>query len=641
MARKAPLDPVTAYATNVVAGKVVAGLMVRLACQRHLDDLQHGAARGLEWHPEKAIEAIDFFREVLCLPEETDADDDIDDEREPDAGTPFVLQPWQQFIVGSLMGWYASRMTKRGVRKLTRRFRVAFIEGAKGCGKTPLCAGLLIYLLIADGTRGAQMFCAAVTKDQAKIAFADCEKMVKASPHLAAMIDQKVSNLAWLETGNFIRPISSEKRGLDGKRVQAAIIDEEHEHPNGLVYLKVRAGTKGRQNAIILIPTNSGFDKETICGKHHDYSVDVMKGAVQNDAWFAFVCHLDACASCATAGHVQPSDDCSQCDSWQVEGQHWLKANPNLGVSLTWQYLREQVKEATDIPSQRNMVRRLNFCQWTQTGTAWIPTEKWALCAVPVADREPWQASLLGRECYIGIDLSDKIDLSSVVLIFPRPLERAQSVAIEAHDEEGNTVEAVLEIDCAFDVLPYFWMPKNTLQRRAQEDGIPYPEWEQAGYLTVTPGDLVDHDAILAFIIDDVSKRYHVRGIGFDQAGAVAAVTRLQRHFGEELVIEVPQSFRQLSEPSKTFEALIVSGNLSHPDNPVMTMCVGNLAIEENRWREIRPVKISQRKRIDGGVACIDAIKVRQALSHKGDDGDASRYFEQYGLLGPSDGATT
>jgi phage terminase large subunit-like protein len=230
------------------------------------------------------------------------------------------------------MGWYAYRVNKKGVRRLVRRFRVAFIEGAKGCGKTPMCAGLLLYLLVADGERGAQMFCAAVTKDQAKLAFADCEKMVASSPHLKALIDQKVNNLAVLATGSFIRPVSSEARSLDGKRVHGAVIDEEHEHPNATVYLKMRAGTKGRRNALIMIPTNSGFNLESICWKHHEYSRQVLQGLVsRTSTWFAFVCHLDACEACQAAGKVQPSDDCPNCDDWKTEGQHWLKANPNLG----------------------------------------------------------------------------------------------------------------------------------------------------------------------------------------------------------------------------------------------------------------------------------------------------------------------
>lgn len=598
-------DPVTHFATQVRDGEIQAGRLVRLACLRHLDDVDRQAEKSLEWDAAAAQEAIAFFATILCLPEETDADDEAveDDGRIPEAGTPFVLSKWQEFIVGSLMGWFAYRVNKASVRRRGRRFRVAFIECAKGAGKTPLCAGLLLYMLIADGERGAQMFCAAVTKDQAKLAFADCEKMVNSSPHLKSLIDAKVNNLAVLETGSFIRPVSSEKRGLDGKRVHAAVIDEEHEHPSANVYLKMRAGTKGRRNALIMIPTNSGFDLESVCWKHHEYSREVLQGLVTNEAWFAYVCHLDACPRCFEAGKLQPSDECPDCDDWKTEGPHWLKANPNLGVSLPWQYLREQVREAIDIPTQRNMVRRLNFCQWTQQAVIGIPSEKWAACKGTISS-----ASLVGRDCILGIDLSDKIDLSSVVAIFPRPLPKEGAVSVSDGDASRT-------IDLTSDVLAFFWMPRNTLNRRAQEDNIPYPDWVKSGAIFDTPGDLVDHDQIVEFIIAVLAKKYRIRRIGFDQAGATAAVTRLRRHFGsfntregeQDIVIEIPQSFRALSGATKLVQALAISGYLQHDGNPCMAWNISNMGFEENAWREIRPVKIDQRKRIDGGVALIDA----------------------------------
>jgi phage terminase large subunit-like protein len=292
------LDPVTRYATDVRDGKIVASRLVRLACDRHLRDLSQQAEKGLEWRPQAAQDVIDFFAEVLCLPEDTNSGEALDEDAPPSDGTPFVLSPWQQFIVGSLFGWYASTGF--------RRFRVAYIEVSKGAGKTPMFAGCLLYMLVADGERGAQLFCAAVTKDQAKLAFTDCERMVQASPHLKALIDQKVNNLAVLETGSFIRPISAEKRGLDGKRVHGAIIDEEHEHPNDTVYLKIRAGTKGRRNALIFIPTNSGFDQETVCWRHHDFSRQVLTGEVANETWFAFVAHLDSCEACYALASCNP-----------------------------------------------------------------------------------------------------------------------------------------------------------------------------------------------------------------------------------------------------------------------------------------------------------------------------------------------
>ena len=571
------LDPVTAYARSVVDGQTVAAKLVRLACARHLRDLDTGAARGLVWKPAQAVRVIEFFADVLCLPDE-------DDEGTTTGGKPFILSPFQAFIAGSLFGWY----TASGAR----RFRVAYVETAKGSGKTPFGAGILIYGAVADGERGAQCFCAAVTKDQAKLAFTDAENMVKVSPELDALFDQKVNNLAVLSTGCFIRPISAEKRGLDGKRVHMALIDELHEHPSNVVTAKMRAGTKNRQSALILEITNSGFDRDTVCWEHHDMSRQILEGLIENDAWFAFICHLDACQRCQKAGKYQPSDDCPDCDDWKTEGPHWLKANPNLGVSLSWQYLREQVREAVDLPSQRNLVRRLNFCQWTQQATAWLSPEAWATCKGPISS-----ASLVGRECFVGIDLSDKIDLSAVVLVFPRELDRDAPAPSDGEP-----------IDRAVDVLPYFWMPEKTLARRAQEDKIPYPDWAQAGHVFTSPGSLIDHDAIVEFVIGTLAAKYKIRGIGIDQAGAAGVVSKLQRHFGDTLVEEIPQGFRRLSAPSKLLEALIVSGNLAHDGNPCMGWCLGNLAIEENAWREIRPVKMNQRKRIDGGVALIDGL---------------------------------
>lgn len=571
------LDPVTAYARSVVDGQTVAAKLVRLACARHLRDLDTGAARGLVWKPAQAVRVIEFFADVLCLPDE-------DDEGTTTGGKPFILSPFQAFIAGSLFGWY----TASGAR----RFRVAYVETAKGSGKTPFGAGILIYGAVADGERGAQCFCAAVTKDQAKLAFTDAENMVKVSPELDALFDQKVNNLAVLSTGCFIRPISAEKRGLDGKRVHMALIDELHEHPSNVVTAKMRAGTKNRQSALILEITNSGFDRDTVCWEHHDMSRQILEGLIENDAWFAFICHLDACQRCQKAGKYQPSDDCPDCDDWKTEGPHWLKANPNLGVSLSWQYLREQVREAVDLPSQRNLVRRLNFCQWTQQATAWLSPEAWATCKGPISS-----ASLVGRECFVGIDLSDKIDLSAVVLVFPRELDRDAPAPSDGEP-----------IDRAVDVLPYFWMPEKTLARRAQEDKIPYPDWAQAGHVFTSPGSLIDHDAIVEFVIGTLAAKYKIRGIGIDQAGAAGVVSKLQRHFGDTMVEEIPQGFRRLSAPSKLLEALIVSGNLAHDGNPCMGWCLGNLAIEENAWREIRPIKINQRKRIDGGVALIDGL---------------------------------
>lgn len=599
MAKKKPLDPVTAYATDVVGGTVIAGRMVRLACARHLRDLEVGAARGLTWKPAEAQRVIEFFAEVLCLPEETSTDEQTD---APTEASPFILRPFQQFIVGSLMGWYAGAH---------RRFRTAYIETAKGSGKTPLGAGLMLYLLVADGERGAQVFAAAVGKDQAKLAFTDAERMVQASPSLRALIDQKVNNLAVLGTGSFFRPISSEKRGLDGKRVHGALVDELHEHATSIVVDKMRAGTKGRRSALIFEITNSGYDRESVCWHHHEYSREVLEQLVDNDAWFAYVCQLDPCETHLAAGKRAPVEGCAGCDDWQTEGPHWLKANPNLGVSLPWQYLREQVTEAIGMPSKRNIVRRLNFCEWTDQVTVWIQTEKWAACKGTAS-----AASLVKRACFVGIDVSSKIDLTSVELLFPRE-EAEPTIHVDlGPDWQGEQPHArpetsrTFDLTRRYDVVSNFWMPKEILTAREAEDHVPFSQWWREGHLRVTTGNMVDQDEILDTIIREFSVKYTILGIGIDISNAAAMVTRLQAHFGPDRVVDIPQGFRHLSEPSKIFEALVIAQRLHHDGNKVMNWCVANVGKEESKWGDIRPVKIVQRKRIDGVVALIDAIRV-------------------------------
>ena len=225
-------DAAERYARRVGAGEVLAGPLVHLACKRHLDDLRHGPARGLRWDRDAAEWAIGFFRDVLCL---------NGGEHE---GKPFVLHQSQEFIIGSLFGWKASDHT--------RRFRVAFVELAKGNGKTPLAAGIGLYMMLADGEPRAEIYAAAVDKDQAQVLFRDAVAMIDQCPHLAARLVKSGGagrewNLADRKTGSFFRPISSEHRGRgkSGPRPHCVLLDEVHEHPSGAMVEFMRAGTKG------------------------------------------------------------------------------------------------------------------------------------------------------------------------------------------------------------------------------------------------------------------------------------------------------------------------------------------------------------------------------------------------------------
>jgi phage terminase large subunit-like protein len=575
VAARKKVDPTTTYARDVLAGRVVAGLSVRQACQRHMSDLEVGAERGLTFDLAAAQHALTFFG-FLSLAEGEHA------------GKPFVLQPWQQFIIGSLFGW-------KGADGY-RRFRSAYIEIGKGNGKSPLAAGIGLYGLVADGEAGAEIYSAAVTRDQAKILFSDAEKMVRASKFLDSRVQQNVNNLSVLSTNSYFRPVSSEARALDGKRVHIVLIDEVHEHPSSMVVDKMRAGTKGRRQPLVFEITNSGYNRESVCWHHHDYSSRVLNGAVPNDAWFAYVCQLDVCDRCHKAGKTMPT--CERCDQWHDEAV-WIKANPNIGVSITHKYLREQVTEAQGMPSKQNIVKRLSFCIWTEQANRWIDMDVWARCGVngPI-DR----GALKGRTCYAGVDLSTTTDLTAKALLFPPMLP-----------------------DEPYKLLWHFWIPEDSMQRRTDDERLMLTNWAQQGFITLTQGNVVDYTLIRASLSED-AEEFSLGEIGYDPWNATQLATDCQTDGLD--VVPVRQGFATLSEPTKKFGEWLLSGNVDHGGNPVATWMAGNVSIASDPAGNIKPDKTTSSTRIDGIVAAI--IAGSRAIVH-GDP--ATSVYESRGVI--------
>lgn len=561
-------DRATDYARAVVAGTTVAGRLVRQACARHLRDLETASSRGLEWDADESELVIDFFATVLCLPEEADAGEEPDEDAPPVDGQPFILSPWQEFIAGSLMGWYA---VKGGRRR--RRFKTAYIETAKGSGKTPLCAGLLLYRCVVDPERGGQFFTAAAVKDQARIAFADIEKMVAASPQLRDLFINTVNNLAMPSKDAFIRAISSEKRGLDGKRVSGAVIDEVHEHPTAVVVNKMRKGTKGRKNAILLEPTNSGHDRTSVCWAHHEYSRKVLEGSIEADDWFAFVCGIDPCDDCIAQGKWFPDDECPRCDSWKVEGPHWLKANPNLGVSLSWQYVRDLVRQALGMPSEVGDLLRFTFCVWTHGENRAFDMGRWAVCG-----REfPSDEELRKWPCYGGLDMGETDDFCAWVRGWLLPDDR---LAVKAR----------------------FWLPSAALERFPNR---PYEEWRRQGLLIVTDGDIVDFEAVRTQIAEDCLQD-GVEQVGYDRRSAVETAQELAGRGID--VVPIQQGFT-MDEGIRRMTGLVKEGHLLHGNNAILTWMASNAVLLKNSRNEQRWAKEKSAEKIDGITAISDLIE--------------------------------
>ena len=560
-----PEGRATAYARAVVAGEIVAGLFVRLACARHLRDLERQGTPEFPYVFDLDREEHFFaFAELVCLTEDV----------------PFVPQSFQEFIGGSIFGWVH-------MRTRFRRFRTAFIEMGKGNGKTPFAAVVGLYGLSADEEPAPEVYCAAVTRDQANIMFRDAKNIAEASPELEeAGLNILEHNIACGD--GFMRTVSSEGKSLDGKRPHISLLDEIHEHPSNVVVQKQRAGMKARNQPLAFEITNSGFDRNSICWEHHELSRQIVEGLIEDETWFAYVCTLDICAACRSKGKSQLNGDCEDCDDWH-DPAVWVKANPGLGTILPELYLQEQVKEADAILSSRNLIVRLNFCIWTESATRWLSVDDWNACE----DQSLTLEAMRGRQCFAAFDLSSTTDITALGLLFPGETETTAGEG----DEAAET----------YDFIPFFFVPAENVAGRAERDKVPYPQWRDDGHLTATEGNIVDQEAIrqqLKDVVEDFG--IEIVEVGHDRWGATKLVTELMDD-GFEMV-GVEQGYASMSGPSKELERVIVGRRLRHDGNPVMRWMVGNVVIETDPAGNIKPSKSKSTERIDGVPTLVMAL---------------------------------
>ena len=364
-------NPVTEFARSHVKKTAKVSSLVKLACQRHLDDIKR---KDIIFDNEAADRAIEFFGFLVHSKGEW-------------AGTPFKLEPWQRFLIGSLFGW----KRKDGLR----RFRTAYNAIPRKNGKSTLSAGVALYMLTADGERGAEIYSAATSREQAKIVFGEAKRMVEASPSLKSRIGSYINNLHIEGTASKFMPLSSESSTMDGLNIHCAIVDELHEHKTSQVIDKLETATSSRRQPLIFEITTAGYDKNSICYNHHDYSIKILKGIVKDDSWFTFISQID------------------EGDEWD-DPETWKKANPNWAVSVKSDDLERKAIKAREMPAAQNAFRRLHCNEWTEQASRWIDMNVWDENNSGIDINQ-----LEGRECYAGLDLSSPQDLTALVLVFP------------------------------------------------------------------------------------------------------------------------------------------------------------------------------------------------------------------------------
>jgi len=530
------------------------GKFERLCAERHARELALAAQPG--GHPKgfafdaAAGERVVRFVESFCRHSKGEW-----------AGKLLVLEEWQRELVRQAFGW------KR--RDGTRRFRCLYWEMPRKNAKSTLGSAIGLYLLVADDESGAEVYSSATMRDQARIVWSAAAAMVKASPELRRFVKAQRNNLSCEKLGSKFEPLSADSSTLDGLNPHGNIVDELHAHKTRGVWDVLDTAMGARRQPLTLAITTAGtYEPESIGWQLHNAACQVLEGAYEDDALHAFI-------ACADEGD----------DYFSAETQ--AKANPNFGVSVKPDYLARQAEKAKHEPSFLNEYLRLHLNVWTQQVTRWLSLDAWNACEpelLPGVDVRAFalerEKSLEGRSCFGGLELSTKLNLSALVLAF-------------------------VGADGTADAVCRFWLPASTAERLEKQGQRQFATWAREGWLTLTPGDVVDYEFIRREV-SALAKRYAVREVAFDPYGATDLSTRLQ---GDGLaMVEVRQGYRSLSEPSKDLEGRVVSGKLRHAGNPVLRYCVGNAAVSLDAAGNVKPDKAKSSGRIDGVVALVMAL---------------------------------
>jgi phage terminase large subunit-like protein len=556
VARKRPArsdHPVEAYGRKVLIGSLVTCKWVKLFCQRHFTDLEQGAARGLTFEPASGERVLRFFALLKHSKGEW-------------AGKTFILDDWQRFYLFVLFGW------KRADG--TRRFRVCYTEIARKNGKSTLSAGIALYLFIGDEEPGAEVYAAATKKDQAKIVWSEAARMVKASKGFRRVVNVYKDNMSAESKNAKFEPVGSDADTLDGLNVSAAIIDELHAHKTRDVWDVIGTATGSRRQPLIYAITTAGFNRQSVCYEQHDYTEKILEGVIDDDSFFGFIASLDVG------------------DAWD-DPANWVKANPNLGVSVKLESLKEQCLKAKQDPMSLNAFLRLRLNQWTNNETRWCTFEIWDQNVGEVDE-----AQLEGRTCYGGLDLASTTDTAAFVLAFP-PLE-----------QDGPII-----------LLPRFWIPADNMRVRVLRDRVPYDAWVRDGWIFATEGNVVDYDAIRRQIVSDYS-RFAIRQVRYDRWGATQLSTQLSGEDGLEMVT-MGQGYASMSSPMKEFMRRLLDKGINHGGHPVLRWQASNVMAKMDPAGNVKPDKAASRERIDGIVAAIMALDgiVREPASVYDEEG--------------------
>jgi len=468
-------------------------------------------------------------------------------------GKNFDLLPWQSDIISDIFG----TVKENGYRQ----YNTAYIEIPKKQGKSELAAAVALYLLAGDGEWGAEIYGCAADRQQASIVFDVACQMVEQCPALKKRIKPIMSQkrLVYTPLNSFYQVLSAESFTKHGLNVHGVVFDELHAQPNRALFDVMTHGSgDARKQPLFFLITTAGTDRNSICWEVHQKAKDILEGRKHDRSFYPVIYGAD------------------ENDDWSSEAV-WYKANPSLGVTVDIDKLYTAYESAKENPAEENLFRQLRLNQWVKQSVRWMPMDAWDKCDFAV-DPE----ALKGRECYGGLDLSSSTDITAFVLVFP------------PKDEDDKYI-----------ILPYFWIPEDTIDVRVRRDHVPYDTWLGRGQVIATEGNVIHYGYIEKFI-EELGKKYHIKEIAFDRWGAVQMTQNLEGM--GFTVVPFGQGFKDMSPPTKELMKLVLEQKIAHGGNVPLRWMMDNVFVRTDPAGNIKMDKEKSTERIDGAVATVMAL---------------------------------
>jgi len=490
------------------------------------------------------------------------------------AGKPFELIDWQEQIIRDIFG----TVKPNGYRQFT----TAYVEIPKKMGKSELAAAVALLLTCGDGEERAEVYGCAADRQQATIVFDVAADMVRMCPALNRRVKILASQkrIVYQPTNSFYQVLSAEAYSKHGFNIHGVVFDELHTQPNRKLFDVMTKGSgDARMQPLYFLITTAGTDTNSICYETHQKAKDILEGRKIDPTFYPVIYGAD------------------ESDDW-TDPAVWKKANPSLGITVGIDKVQAACESAQQNPAEENAFRQLRLNQWVKQAVRWMPMDKWDACAFKVTEE-----SLRGRVCYGGLDLSSTTDVTAFVLVFP-PL-----------DEDDKYV-----------VLPYFWIPEDTLELRVRRDHVPYDVWEKQGFLQTTEGNVVHYGYIEKFI-EQLGEKFNIREIAFDRWGAVQMVQNLEGM--GFTVVPFGQGFKDMSPPTKELMKLTLEQKIAHGGHPVLRWMMDNIFVRTDPAGNIKADKEKSTEKIDGAVATIMGL---DRAIRCGNNNSASVYDER-GIL--------